>query len=71
VVVDVLHLTDTRKTFDRNPDSALFVGDLVRYFGKHFPIAYYCFSPNCKVCKRPYEAAAIDGQNGIGDVFGM
>lgn len=66
VVVDVLHLTDTRENLIGNPDSALFVV-IIFDIWKHFPIAYLLFLAKLQsVPKDLYEAAAIDGQNAWG-----
>lgn len=66
VVVDVLHLSDTRSNWIGDPDSALFVVILFDIW-KHFPIAYLLLLAKLQsVPKELYEAAAIDGQNAWG-----
>ena len=66
LVVDVMQLSDTRRNWIGEPDSALFVVILFDIW-KHFPIAYLLLLAKLQsVPKELYEAAAIDGQNALG-----
>lgn len=66
LMVDVLHLLDTRTNLIGDPDTAVWVVIIFDVW-KHFPIAYLLIlSKLTSIPRDQYEAAAIDGYGPIG-----
>ncbi|MGB2079984.1 MAG: carbohydrate ABC transporter permease [Vibrio sp.] len=69
LMVDVLHLWDTRSNLIGEPDTAVWVVVIFDIW-KHFPIAYLLIlSKLTSIPQDQYEAAAIDGYGKIGRFF--